>query len=110
MLLDDNDCGDDGEDYHEGVDYDNDDYDDHDVFDLLLTEIDKVLVCSVGGEPPDVQVGPERNCFYKYHDDDNDFDEDDEDDDINLDKESPWRLPKPCPGKLEGGDPLPCCI
>ena len=65
----------------------------------------------MGGEPPYVQVGPER-ILLDIYDDDNDEDEDgeDDDDDIDLDNESPWRLPKPCPGKLEGGDPLPCCI
>ena len=34
--------------------------------DSLLTEIDKVLVGGVGGEPSDVQVGPEWIASYNY--------------------------------------------
>ena len=32
--------------------------DDNDVSSLLLTQVDEVLVCGVGGEAPDVEVGP----------------------------------------------------
>ena len=34
--------------------------------DSLLAEIDKVLVSGVGGEPSDVQVGPEWIVSYNY--------------------------------------------
>ena len=34
--------------------------------DSLLTEIDKVLVSGVGGEPSDVQVGPEWIASYNH--------------------------------------------
>ena len=34
--------------------------------DSLLTEVDKILVGGVGGEPSDVQVGPEWIVSYNY--------------------------------------------